>query len=57
MARKRKAFPGRVDVAHLISAGVLAAVCPRPLIEEVLAEMGKASQPSGYCRHRQWCTT
>lgn len=43
MARKRKALPGRVDVAHLISAGVLAAVCPRPLIEEVLAETGKAS--------------
>jgi len=31
-------------MAHLISAGVLAAVCPRPLIDEVLAETGKASQ-------------
>jgi hypothetical protein len=44
MARTRKGLPQRVDVAHLISAGVLAAVCPRPLIEEVLAETGKASQ-------------
>jgi hypothetical protein len=44
MARTRKALPGRVDVAHLISAGVLASVCPRALIEEVLADTGKASQ-------------
>jgi hypothetical protein len=44
MARTRKALPARVDVAHLISAAVLAGVCPRPLIEEVLAETGKASQ-------------
>ncbi|MHB1678860.1 MAG: transposase domain-containing protein, partial [Sulfuriferula sp.] len=33
-----------MDVAHLISAGVLASVCPRTLIEEVLAETGRASQ-------------
>jgi hypothetical protein len=44
MARTRKALPARVDVAHLISAGVLASVCPRALIEEVLADTGKASQ-------------
>ena len=44
MARTRKALPARVDVAHLISGGVLASVCPRALIEEVLAETGKASQ-------------
>ena len=44
MARVRKALPAQVDVAHLISAGVLASVCPRTLIEEVLAETGKASQ-------------
>ena len=44
MARTRKTLPSRVDVAHLISAGVLASVCPRTLIEEVLAETGKASQ-------------
>jgi hypothetical protein len=44
MARTRKALPARVDVAHLISAGVLASVCPRSLIEEVLADTGKASQ-------------
>lgn len=44
MARARKALPARVDVAHLISAGMLAGVCPRALIEEVLNETGKASQ-------------
>lgn len=44
MARTRKVLPATVDVAHLISAGVLASVCPRALIEEVLAETGKASQ-------------
>jgi hypothetical protein len=44
MARTRKSLPAQVDVAHLISAGVLARVCPRAMIEEVLAETGKASQ-------------
>lgn len=44
MARTRRALPAKVDVAHLISAGVLASVCPRALIEEVLADTGKASQ-------------
>jgi len=44
MARTRKALPANVDVAHLISAGVLASVCPRALIEEVLVDTGKASQ-------------
>ena len=44
MARTRKALAAQVDVAHLISAGVLASVCPRALIEEVLADTGKASQ-------------
>jgi hypothetical protein len=44
MARTRKALPTKVDVAHLISAGVLAGICPRALIEEVLAGTGKASQ-------------
>jgi Insertion element 4 transposase N-terminal/Transposase DDE domain len=45
MARTRsKALPAKVDVAHLISAGVLASVCQRALIEEVLADTGKASQ-------------
>ena len=44
MARTRKALPQKVDVAHLISAGVLASVCPRAVIEEVLADTGKASQ-------------
>jgi len=44
MARTRKALPARVDVARLISAGVLASVCPLPLIEQVLSETGRASQ-------------
>lgn len=44
MARTRKALPAKVDVAHLISAGVLASVCPRELIDQVLADTGKASQ-------------
>jgi transposase IS4-like protein/DDE family transposase len=44
MARTRKSLPETVDVAHLISTGVLASVCPRELIEEVLAQTGKASQ-------------
>jgi hypothetical protein len=44
MARTRKALPEKVDVAHLISTGVLAGVCPRPLIDEVLAQTGRGSQ-------------
>ena len=44
MARTRKSLPDTVDMAHLISTGVLASVCPRELIEEVLAQTGRASQ-------------
>ena len=44
MARTRKELPAKVDVAHLISTGVLASVCPRPLIDEVLEETGRGSQ-------------
>ena len=44
MARTRKALPAKVDVAHLISTGVLAGVCPRPLIDEVLQETARGSQ-------------
>ena len=44
MARTRKSLPETVDVAHLISTGVLAGVCPRELIDEVLAQTDKASQ-------------
>ena len=43
-AMTRKALPVRVDVSQLISAGVLASVCPRALIEEVLCDTGKASR-------------
>ncbi len=44
MARTSKVLPEAVDVAHLVSAGVLASVCPRELIDEVLTLTGKASQ-------------
>lgn len=44
MARTRKALPQKLDVAHLISAGMLVSVCPRALIDEVLANTGKSSQ-------------
>jgi transposase IS4-like protein/DDE family transposase len=44
MARTRKALPEKIDVAHLISTGVLASVCPRALIDEVLQQSGRASQ-------------
>lgn len=44
MARVRKSLPAKLDLAYLISAGVLAGACPRDLIDEVLAETGRASQ-------------
>jgi hypothetical protein len=44
MARIRKALPQRLDVSHLISAGVLASVCPRELIDQALSD---------HCRHSQ----
>ena len=44
MARTRKALPAKVDLAPLISAGVLASVCPRSLIDEVLEQSGRRSQ-------------
>jgi len=44
MARTRKELPQKLDIAHLISAAVLAKVCPRALIDEVLADTGKASR-------------
>jgi len=44
MARTRKALPDKVDVAHLISAGVLASACPRALVEEVLERHDRQSQ-------------
>jgi hypothetical protein len=44
MARTRKSFSPQLDIAHIISVGVLANVCPRSLIDEVLHDTGKASQ-------------
>jgi len=36
--------PRQLDIAHLLSTGGLASVCPRELIDEVLSETGRASQ-------------
>ena len=44
MARTKKTFPQQFDIAHILSVGILSQVCPRPLIDEVLANTGKASQ-------------
>lgn len=44
MARKRKSLPAQVDIAHLISTGVLASTCPRPLVDEVLEQTGRTSR-------------
>jgi len=44
MARVRQALASKLDIAHLINTGVLASVCPQPLIEQVLARTGKASR-------------
>jgi hypothetical protein len=44
MARTRKALPQKLDVAHLISTGVLASVRPRPLIDEVLQQTERGSR-------------
>jgi len=42
MARTRKFLPQHLDIAHLMSTGVLARACLRELIDEVLAEPGAA---------------
>src|SRR3974390_2148195 len=47
MARTRKALPAEVDLAHLISTGVLASVCPRSLIDEVLEQTERGSPRDG----------
>ncbi len=44
MARFRKTAGEALGLAHTISVGVLGRVCPRSVVEEVLAETGKASQ-------------
>jgi hypothetical protein len=44
MARTRKSFSPQIDIAHSISVGILADVCPRALIDEVLNDTGKGSQ-------------
>lgn len=46
MARTGKSLPEKVDVAHLVSAGVPVSGCPHALIDEVLQGMGRASQRS-----------
>ena len=44
MARFRKTAGERLGLAYTISVGVLGRVCPRAVVDEVLAECGKASQ-------------
>lgn len=44
MARTRKTAGEQVSLAQVLSIGVLGQVCPRALIDEVLASTGKASQ-------------
>lgn len=44
MARTRKALPKQLDLAYLLSTGILASVVPRALIDEVLAQAGRGSQ-------------
>lgn len=44
MARTKKTFSPQLDIAHILSVGVLANVCPRALIDEVLSDTGKGSQ-------------
>jgi hypothetical protein len=44
MARTRKSFSPRLDIAHILSVGLLADICPRELIDEVLADTGKGSR-------------
>lgn len=44
MARTRKSFSPQLDVAHMLSVGILANACPRELIDDVLADTGKGSQ-------------
>lgn len=44
MARNKKSLGGEKDIAHLVSVGLLARVCPRPLIEDTLKRHGKSGQ-------------
>jgi hypothetical protein len=44
MARNATKLPQKLDIAYNLSAGVLAAVCPMPLVEEVLRAVGRESQ-------------
>jgi hypothetical protein len=44
MARTRKSFSPQLDIAHILSVGILANACPRELIDEVLIETGKGSR-------------
>jgi hypothetical protein len=44
MARFRKTAGERLGLAYTISVGVLGRICPRAVVDEVLAEFGKASQ-------------
>lgn len=44
MARNKKSLGNKNDIANLISTGILARVCPRSLIEDVLKRHGRSGQ-------------
>lgn len=44
MARFRKTAGEQISLAQILSVGVLGRACPRNVVDEVLAETGKASQ-------------
>lgn len=44
VSRKSRKRPQQLDIAHLLSAGVLVRICPRELIDDVLEKQGKKEQ-------------
>lgn len=44
MARNKKTLGNKNDIAYLISTGILARVCPRSLIEDILKRHGRSGQ-------------
>jgi hypothetical protein len=44
MARTKKSLPAKIDWAYLLGFGFLSEICPKGLIEDVLANLDKLSQ-------------
>jgi hypothetical protein len=44
MARNKKVLPSKVDLNYVISYGFLSKICPKQLIEDILAKLDKASK-------------